>query len=128
MRLQRNALRLQGCAPHFHTRYEESYLGNTKQMGPKQASDSNERDHCMAWKAWTVGQLRQEQTAAEADIQLSRMEVEDKERCSQPRTREMQVLVEGVQTVDETCKEKRRSPDQELCIVCRSHQFHTVRH
>ncbi|KAH7825216.1 uncharacterized protein MONOS_1972 [Monocercomonoides exilis] len=39
----------------------------------------------------------------------------------------MQVSEEGVQTGDETCKEKHKSQDQELCIVCRSHQRHTVR-
>ncbi|KAH7828544.1 uncharacterized protein MONOS_4972 [Monocercomonoides exilis] len=142
--LQRNAPRLQGRAPHFHTRDEDSLSRNTKQMGsalpslsgrylaassrPEQASDSNEGENRMAWKAWTVGQLRPEQTAAETDIQLSRIDVEDEERFSQPGTREMQVLEDGVRTVDETCKEKRRSPDQEFCIVCRSHQIHTVRH
>ncbi|KAH7820965.1 uncharacterized protein MONOS_1756 [Monocercomonoides exilis] len=144
IRLQRDALRLQGRATHFHTFDEEGRTRNTTQMGaalpslfgrhrtaasrPEQASESNEGDNRMAWKAWTVGQLRQEQAAAETDIRLSRMDMEDEERYSQLGAGEMQVLEEGVQTVDETCKEKLRGQDQELCIVCRSHQRHTVRH
>ncbi|KAH7824640.1 uncharacterized protein MONOS_3339 [Monocercomonoides exilis] len=82
----------------------------------------------MAWKAWTVGQLRHEQATDETDIRLSGIDEEDEERYSQLGTREMQVSEEGVQTVDEACKEKRGSPDQELCIVWRSYQRNTVRH
>ncbi|KAH7818316.1 uncharacterized protein MONOS_13932 [Monocercomonoides exilis] len=107
-----------------------SFLGRyrTASSRPKQASDSNERDNRMAWKAWTVSQLRQEQISAETDIQLFRMNVEDEEMYSQPGTRGMHLFEEGVQTVDETCKEKRGSQDQELCIVRRSHMRHMVRH